>query len=259
MRPDPDDIALAVSLVTDAGRLAARMRAEGLNGGPGLGTTQKTSVSDVVTAADHAAEELVVARLAEQRPDDGVLGEEGSARPGHRTWVIDPVDGTYNFVSGLDWWCSAIALTDGDELVLGAVHHPARDLTFVGGPDLPTTMGGRPLADLGAIRLAQASVASYLPPGLFTAAEGAAASRALGPAAAIRMLGSGSMDLTEVAQGHLGLYCGRRVPAWDRLPGEALVRGVGGTARVVTAAGVDWTVIGPQGVVDEVCAGFTDR
>ncbi|WP_296607296.1 inositol monophosphatase family protein, partial [Nocardioides sp.] len=139
-----DDAALAARLVRDAGTLAARMRADGVE------TATKSSISDVVTAADHAAERLVVDGLSLERPEDGVLGEEGAARQGTsgRTWVIDPVDGTYNFVAGLDWWCSAIALTDGDRLVLGAVHHPATGRTFVGGPDLPTTVDGTPLQPL---------------------------------------------------------------------------------------------------------------
>ena len=107
-----EDAALAASVVREAGALARRMRSEGLT------LENKTSISDIVTAADRAAEALVVETLAAQRPADGVLGEEGSAHDGTsgRTWVIDPVDGTYNFVAGLDWWCSAIALLDGDEL-----------------------------------------------------------------------------------------------------------------------------------------------
>ena len=126
------DAALATRLVRDAGELAHRMRAAGLD------AEAKTSISDVVTAADRAAEQLVADTLAAERPDDGVLGEEGASRTGTsgRTWVIDPVDGTYNFVAGLDWWCSALALTEGDDLVLGAVHHPASGRTFVGGPGL---------------------------------------------------------------------------------------------------------------------------
>lgn len=253
----PADVALAVDLVREAGHLAARMRAEGLQ------AQQKTSISDVVTAADHAAEALITERLAALRPDDGVLGEEGAARPGRRTWVIDPVDGTYNFVSGLDWWCCALALVDGPadsgRLLLGAVFHPATDTVFVGGPDLPTTRNGEPLGRLEDPALRTISVATYLPPALFGDAAGRALARAVGQAAAIRMLGSGSMDLTEVAQGHLGLYAGRTVPLWDRLPGEALVRGVGGTARVLEAAGTEWTVIGPPSAVDEVCSGLANR
>ena len=104
-----DDASLAAHVVRRAAELAARMRADGLE------TEFKTSISDVVTAADRAAEQFVVSELARLRPDDGILGEEGSAKDGTsgRTWVIDPVDGTYNFTSGSDYWCSAIALVEG--------------------------------------------------------------------------------------------------------------------------------------------------
>jgi fructose-1,6-bisphosphatase/inositol monophosphatase family enzyme len=86
-----DDLELAASLMRDAGQLAARMLRDGLT------VHHKTSISDVVSAADHAAEELVVSRLRAERPADGIVGEEGTAVPGTgRTWFVDPVDGTYN-------------------------------------------------------------------------------------------------------------------------------------------------------------------
>ncbi|MCR8526255.1 inositol monophosphatase family protein, partial [Escherichia coli] len=75
-----DDLSLAAELVRDAGGLARRMLQEGLT------THYKTSVSDVVSAADHAAEALVVERLTAERPDDGLVGEEGAESPGERTW-----------------------------------------------------------------------------------------------------------------------------------------------------------------------------
>ena len=84
----------------------------------GLQSQQKTSVSDVVTAADHAAEAYVLAQLQRCRPEDGILGEEGASVQGTsgRTWVIDPVDGTYNFLHGSTYWCSAIALKDAADV-----------------------------------------------------------------------------------------------------------------------------------------------
>jgi myo-inositol-1(or 4)-monophosphatase len=88
------------------------MRREGLQG------EQKTSVSDVVTAADRAAEQYVLGQLERCRPNDGILGEEGASREGSsgRTWVIDPVDGTYNFLSGSTYWCSALALQQSPKM-----------------------------------------------------------------------------------------------------------------------------------------------
>ena len=104
--PSLDDYQLASALVREAGQLALLMRMAGLQ------SQQKTSVSDVVTAADHAAEAYVLEQLRRCRPEDGILGEEGASVQGTsgRTWVIDPVDGTYNFLHGSTYWCSAIAL-----------------------------------------------------------------------------------------------------------------------------------------------------
>ncbi|MBB0991472.1 inositol monophosphatase, partial [Dietzia sp. SLG510A3-30A2] len=138
------DADLAARLVVDAGNLARRLREDGLD------VRRKTSVSDVVTEADDAAERHITALLAEHRPSDGVLGEEGSlvTGDGERRWVVDPVDGTYNFVSGSDYWCSAVAVTGGDDYLLGAVHRPVTGETFVGGSDVPTRRNGVPVARL---------------------------------------------------------------------------------------------------------------
>ena len=106
------DAELAARLVAAAGALAHRMRAGGIS------ADRKTSISDVVTAADLAAEAQIVAALADGAPTTGSWARRAPPAPGQgRTWVIDPVDGTYNFVAGLDWWCSALApRASGDNL-----------------------------------------------------------------------------------------------------------------------------------------------
>lgn len=241
-----DDAALAGDLVREAGRLALRLRRGGIE------ATRKTSISDLVTEADHAAEELVVSRLAEHRPGDGIVGEEGSRRDGVRRWVIDPVDGTYNFVHGLDWWCSALALAEGDDVVLGAVYHPVGDVLWVGGPGLPTTRDGVALAPIPDRPLAQLSGATYLHPPYFDdPAVGRTFARLAARPATLRMLGSSSMDLAAVADGRLGAWFQHTVPDWDWMPGSALVRGAGGTVDRVTADGLTWSVAGsPSAVAD---------
>lgn len=250
-----DDTELAARLVRDAGRLAHRMRLEG------LAAEQKTSISDVVTAADRAAEALIVERLRAERPDDSILGEEGADHTGTsgRTWVIDPVDGTYNFVAGLDWWCSAVALTDGDELVLGAVHHPASGTTYVGGPQCTPTVDGVPMEPLVDRPLAESCLTTYLHPPFFGGEVGDAFGRMANGAATVRMLGSGTMDAMAVAQGRLQVLCQHSVPSWDELPGGAIIRGAGGTTRRVEAAGVEWYVAGAPTAVAEVCAALVAR
>ena len=244
-----DDAALARELVRRAGSLAAAMRAQGLT------AERKTSVSDIVTAADRAAEELVVTTLRALRPDDGVLGEEGAeaGSASGRTWVIDPVDGTYNFHSGLDWWCSALALTDAGGTVLGAVHQPATGTTWLGGRGLPTTVDGTPVPPKEDLPLAAVSLASYLHPTRMANPDAREPFLAMtSGAATLRMFGSGSMDLCAVADGRVGAWAQMLCPDWDWLPGQALVEAAGGATRVVQHRGVRWHLAGGPAAVTEL-------
>jgi fructose-1,6-bisphosphatase/inositol monophosphatase family enzyme len=249
------DAELAARIVREAGDLARDMLAQGVR------TERKTSISDVVTAADHAAERLVLEILVRERPDDAVVGEEGAAREGSsgRTWVVDPVDGTYNFVHGLDWWCSALALRDAGDVLLGAVHQPATGATYVGGPGLPSTLDGEPLPRIEDRPLAESCLTTYLHPPFFGTEVAGAFERMANRAATLRMLGSGSMDAMAVADGRLHVLCQHSVPDWDELPGAAIVRGAGGRTRHVEAAGVRWYVAGAPTAVDEVCAALLAR
>lgn len=242
------DAALAADLVRRAAVLAAQIRDEGLR------VEHKTSGSDVLTQADTAAERLVVETLVAERPDDAIVGEEGTARPGTsgRTWVIDPVDGTYNFSRGSDWWCSALALRDEDDVLLGAVHHPATGRTWVGGPQLPTTVDGTPLARMADRSAETRCATTYLHPPYFTTEVGDAFVRALASVGTLRMLGSASMDLAAIATGEWDVLFQHSAPDWDRLPGAAIVRGVGGESALVEAGGVVWTVTGAAQAVADV-------
>ena len=246
-----DDLELAGELVRQAGRLADWM----LRGG--LDTHHKTSVSDVVSDADHAAEDLIVTALRAARPGDGLVGEEGADQPGldGRTWYIDPVDGTYNFLSGLPYWCSALALAAADAPVLGAVYHPAADELWLGGPDHPTTCNGAPVQRLVDTPLARLSLASYLHPATLPddgAREPLLA--VLRGAATVRMLGSGSLELAAVAGGRLGLWAQLDTLDWDWLPGAALVMGAGGVTEVVHHRGHRWHLAGNRQAVAEARA-----
>ncbi len=247
-----DDFSLAADLVREAGMLADRMLGEGLE------THYKTSVSDVVSAADHAAEELVVRRLTEARPDDGLIGEEGHTRPGQRTWYVDPVDGTYNFLSGIPYWCSAVGLVDAEGPVAGAVYYPARDELWVGGRDHPTTLNGVPVAPLVDRPLEAVSVATYFHPRYTRDPDRAAPwQAATNSSAAVRMLGSASVDLSGVATGRLGLFLQGNLSPWDWYPGAALVLGAGGVAEEVQTPGMTWLVAGNRQAVADARAALT--
>ncbi len=245
---------LAQALVYNAGRLAWRMRENGIN------TDYKTSVSDVVTDADHAAEAFVAGALEALRPEDGVVGEEGTNRASqsNRFWVIDPVDGTYNFTRGSDYWCSAIALVTGDpsapeRLHFGAVHRPAMGYTWFGGPRLRTSRDGQELPMLIDEPLSRTAFTTYIHPTWLANPEVSAAWQAVATKpAALRMLGAGSVDLGGVADGTSGVWMQHSVADWDWLPGRALVEGVGGAAIKVQAGGVEWCVAGNVQAVSEV-------
>ena len=241
------DLALAAELVRDAGRLALRMRREGLD------VEQKTSISDVVTAADKAAERLIADRLGVERPDDGIVGEEGTSTSGARTWYVDPVDGTYNYTVGLAVWCAAVALTDGGDALLGAVYQPTTDELWLGGRDEPATLNGVRLDPLEDRPLAELSLSTYLHP--TTLPDDSARLpllRAMTGAATVRMLGSGSVELASVATGRLGVWFHIDSLPWDWLPGAALVRAAGGAAETVEAHGHAWNAAGPPTAVGEL-------
>ncbi len=245
-----DDAALAAHLVTEAASLARKMR------GDGLALHRKTSISDLVTDADRAAEAFVASELEVQRPDDSVTGEEGAAQSGTsgRRWVIDPVDGTYNFANRLHHWCSAVALLDGDDVVLGAVAHAASGRVWVGGPDLPTTVNGVEVPKMEDLPLAEVGAATYLHPGWMDEdVVRRAWLRASGSAATLRMFGSGSMEMVDVALGRLGVWFQHSTAEWDWHPGAALIRGVGGAAEVIEVDDFRWHVAGrPTAVADVV-------
>lgn len=252
-----DDAQLASALVRNAGRLALDMRAAGLEG------ERKTSVSDVVTAADKAAEKYVLEQLRACRPEDGILGEEGAQFTGisGRTWVIDPVDGTYNFLSGSSYWCSAIALrTDGGdpvdpEVLLGAVYQPQEEKLWLGGRHIPATINGERLAEPVTKPLSQLSAATYLHPTWLGRPEAAtpwlAAVREM---ATFRLLGSGSCDLSRVAEGEWGCWFQHSTPLWDWLPGKAIVTAAGGVTDLVRVNGLNWFVAGGAVAVAELAA-----
>lgn len=248
---DVDDATLAVELTRRAARLATRMRAEGLRG------EEKTSITDLVTAADHAAEDFVEEALLELRPEDGIHGEEGSEHESSsgRTWVIDPVDGTYNFLAGLSTWCSALALRDADGPILGAVHQDAVEESWVGGQDLPTRLNDAELEPLADLPLEQVCLATYLHPTLLGDADLREPwLAAVSGAATARMFGSASCDLAAVSAGRIGVWAQQAVAEWDWLPGAALVRAAGGRAEQVAVRGHTWSVAGRPTAVEQVIA-----
>lgn len=249
---------LAQALVFNAGRLAWRMRESGIS------TEQKSNFSDVVTEADKAAERFVAGALTALRPEDGIVGEEGAAKESKsgKVWVVDPVDGTYNFSLGSDYWCSALALVTGDpedpeQLHFGAVHRPAMGYTWFGGPAIDTTRDGKGVAKLSDAPLAHQALGTYLHPTYLQQEPVRGAWQTVAQeVAGLRMLGAGSVDLAGVADGSLGMWLQHSVKSWDWLPGRALVEGAGGTATKFESGGVTWCLAGNSESVKQALALF---
>ncbi|WKD58937.1 inositol monophosphatase family protein [Corynebacterium caspium] len=254
---EDSDEHLAQALVYNAARMAWRLRESGVT------TAQKTNISDVVTEADHAAEKFIAGVLEMLRPQDGILGEEGAAKNSQsgRTWVIDPIDGTFNFSTNSDYWCSALALVEGDpenpsRLLFGAIHRPAMGYTWFGGPEIPTVRDGKPVGSLpDTLPLSDVALGTYLHPSwLAQKSVRQAWLEVVTRCATLRMLGAGSVDLASLTDGVLGAWLQHSVPVWDWLPGRALVEGAGGHAVQVEAGGVQWSIAGPRDTVAEIVA-----
>jgi myo-inositol-1(or 4)-monophosphatase len=243
-------MSLAADLVREVGTLAGEMLSNGLE------TRYKTSISDVVSAADHAGEERISARLAESRPDDGLVGEEGTRKPGNgRTWYIDPVDGTYNFLHGIPYWCSAVGLVDSDGPLLGAIYYPAVDQLWLGGRETPTTLNGEPVPSLRSQGLSQISVATYFHPRHLTDLQRLTAWQSVvASAATLRILGSASIDLAGVASSRLGVFLQANLSGWDWYPGAALVIGAAGVADQLEIGANRWQIAGNAQAVEDVKA-----
>ena len=241
-------MSLAADLVRETGTMAREMLDLGLE------TRYKTSLSDVVSAADHAGEERISARLAESRPDDGLIGEEGARKAGEgRTWYVDPVDGTYNFLSGIPYWCSAVGLVDADGPLLGAVYFPDVDQLWLGGRETPTTLNGEQVPMLPSRSLSEISVATYFHPRHLSDRRRVTAWQSVVAAAAtLRILGSASIDLAGVASGRLGVFLQANLNGWDWYPGAALVIGAGGVADEVVVGANRWQVAGNAQAVEDV-------
>jgi myo-inositol-1(or 4)-monophosphatase len=181
----------------------------------------KSSVTDVVSAADLAAEAAIREVLARRAPQDAILGEEGGDAAGTsgRRWIVDPLDGTVNYLYGIPQWCVSVACEDRAAVVLD----PVRDECFTATAGGPAALNGRPLAREEGGTLGGALVATgfgYDPER--RARQAAVAARVLPRARDIRRAGAAALDLAWCAAGRLDAYYERGVQEWDVAAGMLL-------------------------------------
>jgi myo-inositol-1(or 4)-monophosphatase len=213
---------------------------DGGNGSDRVGVTTKSTPTDVVTASDHAVETLVRQRLAALRPGDTVLGEEhgGSAVGPGVHWVVDPIDGTVNFLYGLPWYAVSVAAVRDGRSLAGAVVEPASRRVWSAALGFGATCDGVPLGVSGARDVAL----SLLGTGFSYRAERRARQVAmiaglLPHVRDLRRTGSAALDLCGVAAGWFDAYLEHGCSWWDWAAAALVAAEAGAVVRTPGAAG----------------------
>jgi fructose-1,6-bisphosphatase/inositol monophosphatase family enzyme len=211
-------------------------------GGPASGVASKSSRTDLVSDTDRDAESLIVGMIARERPGDAIVGEEGADAPGSGEvrWLVDPLDGTINYLWGIPQWSVSVAALDGGGPLVGVVHDPSRGETFSAVRGGGARLGERVLRVGPGAPLEEALIGtgfSYVPA---RRARQAAALPAILPAVRdLRRFGSAAIDLAWVACGRLDGYFERGLNAWDWAAGRLIVSEAGGVVEELPATGED--------------------
>ena len=198
---------------------------------PARGVDTKSSRTDMVSEADREAEAEIVAILRAERPDDALVSEEGAGDTGTsgRRWVVDPLDGTTNYLYRFPAWAVSVALEDDDGGLAGVVHAPVLGETFRAARGGGAELNGEPIAVNDHDRLETALVATgfgYDPD--VRAGQADVARRVLPAVRDIRRAGAAAVDLCFVACGRLDGYYERGINHWDWAAGALIVREAGG-------------------------------
>jgi len=231
--------------------------------GRALAISAKSTPTDLVSEADLATERLIRARLEEARPDDAIMGEEGDDRPGTSglRWVVDPLDGTVNFLFGIPIWCVSIACEDSGGTLAGVVYDPMLGETWAATRDGPATLNGTPIPARQRKGLDTAMIATGF--GYDAAVRESQArilARLLPRVRDVRRLGAAALDLAWVAGARFDAYYEQGVKHWDVAAGALICARAGLAVRVLPAAppaGAGVLVAAPA-VVDELLALMTD-
>ena len=241
---EPDDLLeLGTATAREAGELVMSMRTSGVD----VART-KSSPIDIVTEADRDCEELIRRRLLGARPDDGFVGEEGEDVVGSSgvTWVVDPIDGTVNYLYGLPHYAVSIAAARDGEAVVGVVRGPALEVEYAATRGGGATRNGERIRVRSTPSLEEALVATGFSyeTDIRTRQAGAVA-RMLPQVRDIRRMGSCALDLCAVAAGQSDGYVEEGAYAWDHAAGGLIAVEAGATFEV-------WTTVADRDLV--VCA-----
>jgi len=216
--------AFAAALAREAGALALRYFNHELD----YAAESKGDAQDWVSIADRSVEALCRTRLAEAFPDDTMYGEEGGGTIGARTWVIDPIDGTLNFVHGVRYWCVSIAFIDEGVRRIGAVYDPPHDELFLAATGRGATVNGRPLHASTCDSLERALLVHGYVYRHDLDAHLRLRRALIESGAEVKDHGAGALMLAHVAAGRFDAYLEPHMHPWDASAGLLLVDEAGG-------------------------------
>jgi myo-inositol-1(or 4)-monophosphatase len=213
--------------------------APGAAGGPPPGVTTKSTPTDVVTAADTALEVLVRERLAALRPGDAVVGEErGGAADAGVTWVVDPIDGTVNFLYGLPVYAVSLAATRDGRGLAGVIAEPATGRVWSAARGAGATLDGRPLRATAVTDLGLAMVGTGFAYSAERRARQAAFLAGLLPRIRdVRSFGSAALEACSVAAGWLDAYVEHGTNWWDWAAAALIAEEAGAVVRTPAPPG----------------------
>ena len=214
----------AATLARDAGALALRYFNRELDYSP----ESKSDVQDWVSIADRSVEALCRARIADAFPDDVMLGEEGGGAIGPRTWVVDPIDGTLNFVHDVRYWCVSIAFLEDGVRKVGAVYDASHDELFVAAQGRGAYANDRPLRASRCASLDRALLMHGYVQRHDVGTHLRLRRRLLETGAEVKDHGAGALMLAHVAAGRFDAYIEPHMHPWDATAGLLLVEEAGG-------------------------------
>ena len=223
----------------------------------------KSTPTDVVTESDTAAEALIRERLLAARPDDGIIGEEDGRTAGNSgiDWVVDPIDGTVNYLYGIPQYAVSIAARVDGVVVAGVVHNPASGETWTATAGGGAYLDGRAIGVTGCDELSMAMVGTGFGYDSQRRARQAAVLLGLVPEVRdIRRAGAASLDLCSVATGRLDAYYERGLKPWDVAAGALIAEQAGAVVTGLRGAppGEDLVLASAPGVVDALRALLED-
>jgi myo-inositol-1(or 4)-monophosphatase len=241
-----------LDVAVQAARTAGELLSARAHAGREQVVSAKSTPTDLVSDADRAAERAIRELLAERRPDDGYVGEESAQEvrgTSGLTWVVDPLDGTANFVFQIAQWSVSVAVRDGDGTVAGAVYDPSRGELFTatreGAARLRSVAGEQTLSGPAERELAQAMVATGLAyDAQVREAQAQVLTGLVGRVRDIRRFGSAALDLTWTAVGRYDAYYERTVKQWDIAAGALICRRAGlEVVELAAREGLPWGIL----------------